>query len=390
MDYYFNTVDKCGKARTGLLNTSHGTIITPAFMPVATQASIKTLTTEEVENIGYQMILTNTYHLYLRPGIDTVQNLGGIHNFMNWKGPILTDSGGFQAFSLKKTNHITNDGITFKSHIDGSSHFFTPEKVVKFQEQLGVNFMMCLDQCISSNDPLMNIKEAMDRTHLWALRSKAAQSSSNQILFGIIQGGVSKRLREQSIRYITDLEFPGYAIGGLAVGESKAQMYNIVKLVSSLLPIDKPRYLMGVGSPEDLVRSVGLGVDLFDCVLPTRVARNGALFTRFGRIDITLKRFRDSESPIDKRCSCFSCINFSPAYLHHLFKAKELLGLRLATIHNLHFYQKLMEEMRSHIAANTFENFAEDFLRNYKTTHEPSRLAQKDRQVSRGQSPLTE
>jgi queuine tRNA-ribosyltransferase len=359
-------------------------------MPVATQASIKTLTTEEVENIGYQMILTNTYHLYLRPGIDTVQNLGGIHNFMNWKGPILTDSGGFQAFSLKKTNHITNDGITFKSHIDGSSHFFTPEKVVKFQEQLGVNFMMCLDQCISSNDPLMNIKEAMDRTHLWALRSKAAQSSSNQILFGIIQGGVSKRLREQSIRYITDLEFPGYAIGGLAVGESKAQMYNIVKLVSSLLPIDKPRYLMGVGSPEDLVRSVGLGVDLFDCVLPTRVARNGALFTRFGRIDITLKRFRDSESPIDKRCSCFSCINFSPAYLHHLFKAKELLGLRLATIHNLHFYQKLMEEMRSHIAANTFENFAEDFLRNYKTTHEPSRLAQKDRQVSRGQSPLTE
>ena len=390
MDYYFNTVDKCGKARTGLLNTSHGTIITPAFMPVDTQASIKTLTTEEVENIGYQMILTNTYHLYLRPGIDTVQNLGGIHNFMNWKGPILTDSGGFQAFSLKKTNHITNDGITFKSHIDGSSHFFTPEKVVKFQEQLGVNFMMCLDQCISSNDPLMNIKEAMDRTHLWALRSKAAQSSSNQILFGIIQGGVSKRLREQSIRYITDLEFPGYAIGGLAVGESKAQMYNIVKLVSSLLPIDKPRYLMGVGSPEDLVRSVGLGVDLFDCVLPTRVARNGALFTRFGRIDITLKRFRDSESPIDKRCSCFSCINFSPAYLHHLFKAKELLGLRLATIHNLHFYQKLMEEMRSHIAANTFENFAEDFLRNYKTTHEPSRLAQKDRQVSRGQSPLTE
>ncbi|SVA70736.1 uncharacterized protein METZ01_LOCUS123590, partial [marine metagenome] len=279
MDCIFKVVDKCRKARTGELNTTHGTVMTPAFMPVATQASIKTLTTEEVKNIGYQMILTNTYHLYLRPGIDIVKNLGGIHNFMNWGGPILTDSGGFQAFSLKKQNLVTDDGITFKSHIDGSLHFFTPEKVVQFQEQLGVNFMMCLDQCISSTDTLLNIKQAMDRTHLWALRSKEAQTSTNQILFGIIQGGVSKRLREQSVRYITDLEFPGYAIGGLAVGESKAQMDDIVKLISSMLPTDKPRYLMGVGSPEDLVKSVGAGIDLFDCVLPTRVARNGALFT---------------------------------------------------------------------------------------------------------------
>jgi queuine tRNA-ribosyltransferase len=387
MDYIFKVVDKCRKARTGQLNTTHGTVITPAFMPVATQASIKTLTTEEVKNIGYQMILTNTYHLYLRPGIDIVKNLGGIHNFMNWGGPILTDSGGFQAFSLKKQNLVNDDGITFKSHIDGSLHFFTPEKVVQFQEQLGVNFMMCLDQCISSNDTLLNIKQAMDRTHLWALRSKAAQSSRNQILFGIIQGGVSKRLREQSVRYITDLEFPGYAIGGLAVGESKAQMDDIVKLVSSMLPTDKPRYLMGVGSPEDLVKSVCAGIDLFDCVLPTRVARNGALFTRLGRTDITLKQFKNSEIPIDKMCSCFSCTNFSPAYLHHLFKAKEILGLRLATMHNLHFYQKLMEEMRTHITANTFGDFAVDFLGNYKPTHEPSRLAQKSIQMSRANHP---
>ena len=231
---------------------------------------------------------------------------------------------------------------------------------------------------------LGNIKEAMDRTHLWALRSRTAQRSSNQILFGIIQGGISKQLREQSVRYITDLDFPGYAIGGLAVGESKAEMHKIVELVSSILPTDKPRYLMGVGSPEDLVKSVDAGIDLFDCVLPTRVARNGALFTRFGRINITSKKFKNSESPIDKMCSCFTCGNFSPAYLHHLFKAKEILGLRLATMHNLHFYQKLMEEMRSHIKTRTFGDFAADFLQNYKPTLESERLAQKSEHIRRG------
>ena len=390
MDYNFDVIDRCGKARTGLLSTTHGPVMTPAFMPVATQGSVKTLTPEEVKTIGYQMILTNTYHLYLRPGIDLVQGLGGIHDFMNWKGPILTDSRGFQAFSLKQQNLVTDDGIRFKSHIDGSIHFFTPEKVVKFQEQLGVNFMMCLDQCISTNASLVDIKEAMNRTHLWALRSREAQRSSNQILFGIIQGGISKTLREQSVRYITNLEFPGYAIGGLAVGESKDEMHRMVKLVSRLLPTDKPRYLMGVGSPEDLVRSVHDGIDLFDCVLPTRVARNGALFTRFGRIDITLKKFKDSESPIDKMCSCFSCTNFSPAYLHHLFRAKEILGLRLATMHNLHFYQKLMEEMRLHIKAHTFRAFATDFLENYKPTLESARLAQKGEYIRRGNQLATE
>ena len=372
-----------GGARSGELITPHGRISTPAFMPVATQATVKTLTPEEVRDQGASIVLSNAYHLYLRPGVEVVQRLGGLHRFMAWPGPTLTDSGGFQAFSMGVLGKVDDWGIQFRSHIDGSEHNFTPELATANQEALGADIIMCLDQCIAYGASREEVRRAMERTHRWAEachQTHAASASANrQALFGIVQGGTFADLREESTRCITGIPFPGYAIGGLAVGESKAQMYEITQWVADGLPRDKPRYLMGVGSPEDLVQCVARGVDMFDCVLPTRLARNGALFTRQGRINIGNRRFAELDAPLEQDCDCYTCQSYSAAYLWHLFKAKEILGLRLASIHNLRFILRLMAEMREAIEADRFEQYRDDFLGAYRPTDEVTRQEQKQK-----------
>ena len=377
----FHVASTEGLARAGVLVTPHGEVPTPAFMPVATQGSVKALSPGEVEAVGARMILANAYHLYLRPGVDTVQELGGLHSFCGWSGPILTDSGGFQAFSLGPLRKISDDGIQFRSHIDGSEHLFTPESAMKYQSSLGADIVMCLDQCIAYGESRDAVGRAMERTHRWAVRCKDAFSNAHprneQAIFGIVQGGVFSDLRRESAEFITSLGFDGYAVGGLAVGEAKGPMYEVSEQVGRLLPEEKPRYLMGVGSPEDLVECVGRGMDMFDCALPTRVARNGALFTKTGRVDITNRRYKGMADPVEEGCDCYSCGNFSAAYVHHLFKAKELLGLRLASIHNLRFVLRLMQDMRDAITRGGFESFRSDFLAAYRPTDESARLSQK-------------
>lgn len=375
----FKLITNSGLARVGELETAHGLVPTPAFMPVATQGSVKGLTAKEVQDLGSAMILGNTYHLYLRPGVELIEQTGGLQTFMGWDGPILTDSGGFQIFSMSSLTKVSDEGVTFRSHIDGSLHLFTPEKAVDYQKRLGGDIIMCLDQCVSPNDGAAVVEQAMARTHRWALRCLQSHQGSDQALFGIVQGGTSSKLREESAKFITNLNFPGYAIGGLAVGETKDEMYRIVAFMDQLLPREKPRYLMGVGSPEDLVQCVARGIDLFDCALPTRVARNGALFTPSGRIDLKSSKFREQKTPIDPECDCYTCRDFSTSYLHHLFKGKELLGLRLASIHNLSFIQRLMRRMRESISNKTFDAFADDFLETYKPANESARLAHKNR-----------
>jgi len=370
-----------GRARLGELVTPHGRVATPAFMPVATQATVKTLTPEEVRELGAEMVLCNAYHLYLRPGVAAVERLGGLHRFMRWTGPILTDSGGFQVFSMGSLRQVDEQGIRFRSHIDGSEHYFTPELAIRNQEGLGADIIMCLDQCIAFGEDKEAVRQAMERTHRWAevchRTHSACQRQEEQALFGIVQGGAFSDLREESAGIISAIPFSGYAIGGLAVGESKDRMYEVTQQVSDLLPRNKPRYLMGVGSPEDLVESVARGVDLFDCVLPTRVARNGALFTAQGRVNIGNRRFADLDQPLDAECDCYCCRNYSAAYLWHLFKAKEILGLRLASVHNLRFIQRLMEEIRSAINEERFEKFRESFWSRYVPTDEATRREQK-------------
>ena len=372
--FSFNVDTSNSGARLGELNTPHGKVNTPAFMPVATQATVKTLTPEEVSHSGAEMILSNAYHLYLRPGVETVRKLGGLHQFMKWNGPILTDSGGFQAFSMGSLGKADEVGIRFRSHVDGSEHRFTPEVAIKNQEGLGADIIMCLDQCIAYGETREAVVAAMNRTHRWALISRQTHDESQepyqQALFGIVQGGLFA---------LSEIPFDGFAIGGLAVGESKSQMYEIVDLVSNLLPVGKPRYLMGVGSPEDLVESVARGVDMFDCVLPTRVARNGALFTKYGRINVGNRRFAQQAEPIEEDCDCYCCVNYSAAYVWHLFKAKEILGLRLATVHNLRFLQKLMSGIRISIEQNQFSGFRNKFWEQYIPTDEATRQAQKQK-----------
>ena len=369
-------------ARAGVLATPHGEVPTPAFMPVATQGSVKALTPDDVRAVGASIILGNAYHLYLRPGVDLVGNLGGLHTFTGWDGPILTDSGGFQAFSLGPLKVVTDDGVRFRSHIDGSEHYFTPEAATRYQEALGADIIMCFDQCIAYGESREAVRQAMERTHRWAARCKETHlesgGSEHRALFGIVQGGVFPELRTESALHITSLDFDGYAVGGLAVGEAKEPMYEVTEQVGKLLPGDKPRYLMGVGSPEDLVECVARGIDLFDCALPTRVARNGGLFTREGRVDITARRFREEAGPLQEDCDCYACRSFSTAYLHHLFKSKELLGLMLASIHNLRFVLRLMEEMRSAVVGDKFQGFRNSFLATYKPTDESTRLSQKE------------
>ena len=378
----FNLIATGDGGRAGTLTTPHGEVATPAFMPVATQGSVKALAPEEVRAVGAQIILANAYHLYLRPGVEAVRDLGGIRDFTAWNGPVLTDSGGFQAFSLGSLRKVTDDGILFRSHIDGSVHDFTPEAAMSYQHTLGADIIMCLDQCIAYGESRDAVHRAMERTHRWALRCKTAHTDSGQplaqALFGIVQGGVFPDLRAESAEHIVSLEFDGYAIGGLAVGEAKAPMYDVTEQVGKLLPVDKPRYLMGVGSPEDLVECVARGMDFFDCALPTRVARNGALFTGTGRVDITSGRFKGVSGPVQPGCDCYCCRNFTTAYLHHLFKTREILGLRLASIHNLRFVLRLMEEMREAILDGTFDGYRTRFLEKYRPTDQQARLSQKE------------
>jgi queuine tRNA-ribosyltransferase len=366
------------RARLGRIDTPHGEISTPAFAPVGTQATVKALDPRDLHELGAELILGNTYHLYLRPGSDVVAEMGGLHGFMDWDGPLLTDSGGFQVFSLAGKRKVTDDGVEFRSHIDGSRHFFSPEMVIRVQEQLGADIIMVLDECAEPGDRAYN-RQALARTHAWARRCRAAQTRSDQALFGIVQGGIFADLRQQSAEFLAGLEFPGYAIGGLSVGETKVQMYAMLDITTPLLPADKPRYLMGVGAPEDLLEGVARGVDLFDCVLPTRLARNAALFTRRGRINIRNARFERDASPIEEGCQCYTCGHFSRAYLRHLFKAGELLASRLATIHNVHFFLQLMRDVRASLADGSFSTFKDEFLADYPIIPHEVRAANREK-----------
>lgn len=350
-----------GKARLGIVKTPHGDIQTPAFMPVGTQATVKTLNTDEVIASGSEVLLCNTYHLYLRPGYEVIEKLGGLHNFMNWQMPVLTDSGGFQVFSLRGLTKVTDEGAFFQSHLDGSSHLITPEKAIEIQQALGADIMMCFDEVPPYPSETEHLKRAVERTTRWEERCKAAKTNDMQALFGITQGGTDPKLREESARQIIDIGFDGYAIGGLSVGESTALMLEMTELTATILPEDKPRYLMGVGTPEEIVQAVAKGVDMFDCVLPTRNARRGALFTSHGKINIKNSQYADDNRALDENCRCSSCKNYSRAYLRHLLMAGEMLSMRVNTIHNLTYYQQLMKKIRSEIEKGTFGEFAKSF-----------------------------
>ncbi|MFZ5625992.1 MAG: tRNA guanosine(34) transglycosylase Tgt [Bacillota bacterium] len=354
------------KARVGRLHTPHGVIDTPVFMPVGTQATVKTMTPEELKEIGAQIILANTYHLYLRPGHELIKEAGGLHRFMHWDRPILTDSGGFQVFSLGPLRKITEEGVTFKSHLDGSSHFLSPEKVMEIEMALGSTIAMAFDECAPYPSSYEYARAAMERTTRWAKRCKAAHHKEDQALFGIVQGVTYRDLREQSAAEIVEIDFPGYAIGGLSVGEPKPLMYEVLDYTVPLLPKDKPRYLMGVGSPDCLLEGVAMGVDMFDCVLPTRIARNGTCLTSRGKVVIRNAAYARDFSPLDPECDCYTCRNYSRAYLRHLFKAEEVLALRLATIHNLYFLLRLMEGIRQAILEDRFVEFKRQFMAKYE------------------------
>jgi len=366
-------------ARAGELLTAHGPVATPVFLPVGSQGAVKTLTPGEVRDIGLKMVLANTYHLYLRPGIEAVVKMGGLHKFMAWDGAILTDSGGYQVFSLAPLRRVSDEGVTFRSHIDGSEHFLTPERVMQYQAALGADVIMVLDECPAYGDSPEKVRGAMARTHRWAERCRQAPRRDDQALYAIVQGGVFPELRRQSAEYLTALDFAGYAIGGLSIGEPKEETLAIVEETAALLPPDKPRYLMGVGSPEDILEGVARGIDIFDSALPTRVARNGALFTGRGRRNIRNAAFSRRDGPVDPSCGCDTCRTFSAAYLHHLFKSEELLGLRLATIHNLYFMRSLMDRIRNAIMDGAFNAFRNDFWANYQPTDEATRLDQKQK-----------
>jgi queuine tRNA-ribosyltransferase len=350
--------------RLGKITTPHGEIHTPVFMPVGTQATVKTLTPEEVAGqIRAEVILCNTYHLYLRPGHEVIQRLGGLHRFMNWQRPILTDSGGFQIYSLSALRKISDEGAVFQSHLDGSTHFLTPERAIEIQQALGADIIMCLDECISYPASVQEAAAASERTTSWAARCRESHRTEGQALFGIVQGGMHKELREKSARELQQIGFDGYALGGLSVGESTEMMLDIVEHAVPLLPENRPRYLMGVGKPADLVECVGRGIDMFDCVLPTRNARNGMLFTRSGNVVIKNARYREDERPVDEQCTCYTCRNYSRAYLRHLYMAKEILSYRLNTLHNLFYFTTLLEGLREALHEGTFAEFRHNFYR---------------------------
>lgn len=362
----FKTISQCNvtSARAGILTTAHGTIETPIFMPVGTQATVKAVTPEELEGVGAQIILGNTYHLYLRPGVEVIGLFGGLHGFMQWHRPILTDSGGFQVFSLAQLSRISEEGYAFQSHLDGGArHVLTPEGAVDVQMALDSDIMMCLDQCIAHPADHPTAAAALALTSRWARRCKArweAGGGRNQ-LFGIVQGGMYADLRRQSVAEIVDIGFPGYAVGGLSVGEPKPLMMEMAAHTLPLLPADAPHYVMGVGTPEDLVEMIAMGADMFDCVMPTRNARNGQLFTSAGTLNINNARYRSDTGPIDPLCDCYTCRRYSRAYVRHLLQAKEILAHRLTTLHNLRFYLNLVKQARMAILEGTFDDFRRHF-----------------------------
>lgn len=354
--------DSRSQARLGHLTTAHGSVTTPAFMPVATQGTVKATSPRELRELGTEIILANAYHLYLRPGVDLIEQTGGLQRFMGWDGPILTDSGGYQVFSLRELCRVSEAGVAFRSHIDGSHHFLTPEAVVHAQERLGVDIAMVLDHCIPGLASYAEATQATALTTRWAARSLEMKTRQDQALFAIVQGGMFPDLREQSARALVALGFPGYAVGGLSVGEDPSLTAQLAGHTVQFLPESAPRYLMGVGTPEQLVRYVALGFDLFDCVLPTRNARNGTLFTRTGKLNIRRAEYATDPRPIEEGCACYTCQHFSRAYLRHLAVAGEILSARLNTLHNLYFYQHLMRTMRQALMADRFEVFARPFL----------------------------
>lgn len=362
--FNFTLTARQGHARAGVFRTPHGDLHTPIFAPVGTQATVKSLTPEQLAVVGASLVLSNTYHLYLRPGADLVAEMGGLHHFMGWPNPMLTDSGGFQVFSLAEMRKVDDEGVTFKSHIDGSIHRLTPEKSVEIQQKLGADIIMAFDECAPPYDRDY-IERAMHRTHNWAERCLVAKTRPDQALFGIVQGGIFPDLRQQSAEAIASMGFPGHAIGGLSVGETKAEMNDMLEVVNAVLPEDKPRYLMGVGSPEDLINGIQRGVDIFDCVLPTRLARHQAAMTRTGRINLMNAVHSRDPRPIDETCGCYTCRQFSRAYLRHLIMAKELLAGTLISIHNLFTLLELMRDARRAIQAGEFDTFAAEFLANY-------------------------
>lgn len=365
MQYQVQQSDRHSKGRIGLLTTGHAEVKTPAFMPVGSLGPVKGLEPEDLESLGFRLILNNAYHLYLRPGHKVVADMGGLHAFTGWPGAILTDSGGFQIFSLAKLCAITDEGVTFQSHIDGSTHFITPEKAMEIEEALGADIIMVLDQCVALPADREIIRESVRRTQLWAERCQASRRRADQALFGIVQGGLEADLRVASARELVRLEFDGYAIGGLSVGEDKSDMYAMLDVTVPELPEKQPRYLMGVGHPEDLLEGVARGIDLFDCVVPSRHGRTGSLFTAWGRVVIKQAQYAEDERPIDPDCTCPVCRRYSRAYLHHLFMVKEMLGARLNTIHNLWYFYDLMRRIREALEAGTFPEFREAFYRNH-------------------------
>jgi len=358
------------RARTGRLTTPHGEIQTPIFMPVGTNASVKAMRPEDLTDAGAQIILANTYHLYLRPGHRLVEELGGLHRFMSWDRPILTDSGGFQVYSLTELRKITEEGVKFRSHIDGSMHLLTPELSIKVQEALGADIIMCFDECPPADAGREYVERSLAMTTRWAQRSKDAHTRRDQLLFGIVQGGRFSDLRQRSLQELQGIGFDGYALGGLSVGEEKPVMHEVMDACSDLLPADYPRYIMGIGTPEDLVEAVWRGYDMFDCVMPTRNARNGMLFTSQGRVNIKRKQYEQDQGPLDPACSCYVCRNYSRAYLRHLFRSGEILASMLNTHHNIAWYLSLMGRIREAIRQDQFEAFRKEFYHQQHTTAE--------------------
>jgi queuine tRNA-ribosyltransferase len=351
MAFHFEIIkkDPFSKARMGRIETDHGSFTTPAFLPVGTQGSVKSLTPEELVGIGVEAILGNTYHLYLRPGHETIGRLGGLHAFIHWERPILTDSGGFQIFSLGSLRKVSEEGVTFQSHLDGSSHLLTPEKVMEIQRVLGTDIAMVLDECVAYPSPYEYVKASVEQTGRWARRCLQVRREKDPALFAIVQGGIHRDLREKSAETLVEMGFQGYAIGGLSVGEPKSMMLDVLEWTTPLLPENTPRYLMGVGTPEDMLHAVILGVDFFDCVLPTRNARNGTLFTSSGKISIKQAQYAEDPRPVDETCACYTCRHYSRAYLRHLYLSKEILSSRLNTIHNLYYYIGLFRKMKEAI-----------------------------------------
>ncbi|MDO9390764.1 MAG: tRNA guanosine(34) transglycosylase Tgt [bacterium] len=369
----FKLLNKSGAARRGTINTAHGQIQTPAFMPVGTQGTVKSLTPRHLKDIGSQIILGNAYHLYLRPGQELVKKAGGLHGFMGWDRPILTDSGGFQVFSLAELRNIKEEGVSFQSHIDGSSHLFTPESVMRLEADLGADIIMCFDECIPYPATLEYAERSTGRTTRWArrCRDEFLALNSGQALFGIVQGGTYPELRRRSAEELVEIGFEGYAIGGLAIGEPKEQTWEAIQTANTVLPEEKPRYMMGVGFPEDIIQGVSLGVDMFDCVMPTRNARNGSLFTSTGRLAMRNAKHFDDFSPVDSECDCYLCQNFSRAYLRHLYMSDEILASTLGTMHNLRFYLRMMEGMRLAIEQDGFDQWRKEFMDKYQKQTEP-------------------